>query len=46
MDLVSLNDAGITLCGLLGIALFYFIGKHDSEEMTKAEKKTGQDEKN
>ncbi|MDO5536625.1 MAG: hypothetical protein Q4F72_03750 [Desulfovibrionaceae bacterium] len=27
MDVVSLNDAAITLCGILGVGLFYWIGK-------------------
>ena len=27
MDVGTLNDIGITLAGVIGVALFYFIGK-------------------
>ncbi len=39
MDLAALNDAGITLCGLLGVALFYFIGKREVDDKTKEDAK-------
>ncbi len=32
MYLVSLNDAAITICGILGIGVFYWIGKKHREE--------------
>ena len=30
MDVGTLNDIGITLAGVIGIVLFYFIGKKES----------------
>ncbi len=36
MDLVSLNDAAITICGILGIGIFYWIGKRHRAEQDEA----------
>ncbi len=45
MDLAALNDAGITLCGLLGVAVFYFVGKREVDEKKKEDAKKENTEK-
>ncbi|MBR4746331.1 MAG: hypothetical protein IK061_02875 [Desulfovibrio sp.] len=46
MDVGTLNDIGITLAGVIGVALFYFIGKKSFDKDQRRQgsgKKSGQD---
>lgn len=35
MDVQTLNEVGITLAGILGMALFYWIGKKNAQKRSK-----------
>lgn len=44
MDVQTVNEVGITLAGILGVGLFYWIGKKNAERSRKRRSEAGTQE--